>query len=151
MPKKDKQLGMPPALDHLVRTVSAAARHVGAFYSGKGIQDEATYGAPPACPPARPWPPPKLTPAYIPEMALRAELGCLGLQVVKNKAVEIGYTTSTGVLTTVATHYVDLFVTNPPVDQVAAVACELKVLTTARTSTGSRACGIRTSWGSPCC
>jgi hypothetical protein len=89
-------------------------------------------------------------------MALRSELGCLGLQVVKNKAVEIGYalrqtttvsrgpvdpaavsrgpryTTSTGVVTTVATHYVDLFVTNPPVDQVAAVACELKVLTTAK-------------------
>lgn len=35
---------MPPTLDHLVRTVSAAARQVGAFYSGKGIQDEATYG-----------------------------------------------------------------------------------------------------------
>lgn len=92
-------------------------------------------------------------------MALRSELGCLGFQVVKNKAVEIGYalrqtttvpargrqpvdpatvsggpryTTSTGVVTTVATHYVDLFVTNPPVDQVAAVACELKVLTTAK-------------------
>ena len=39
-------------------------------------------------------------------MALRAELGCVGLQVVKNKAVEIGYTTSTGAATTVATHCV---------------------------------------------
>jgi hypothetical protein len=52
MPKKTRP-EMPPTLDHLVRTVSAAARHVGSFYSGKGIQDEATYGAPPACPPAR--------------------------------------------------------------------------------------------------
>lgn len=43
MPKKARP-EMPPTLDHLVRTVSAAARHVGAFYSGKGIQDEATYG-----------------------------------------------------------------------------------------------------------
>ena len=42
------------------------------------------------------------------------------------------YTTSTGVATTVATHYVDLFVTNPHVDAVSAVACELKVLTTAK-------------------
>lgn len=43
MPKKARP-EMPPTLDHLVRTVSAAARHVGAFYAGKGIQDEATYG-----------------------------------------------------------------------------------------------------------
>jgi hypothetical protein len=50
MPKKARP-EMPPTLDHLVRTVSAAARHVGSFYAGKGIQDEATYGrssAPPA-------------------------------------------------------------------------------------------------------
>ena len=49
MPKKDKP-AMLPTVDHLVRTVSGAARHVGAFYSGKGIQDEATYGRSPARP-----------------------------------------------------------------------------------------------------
>jgi hypothetical protein len=76
-------------------------------------------------------------------MALRAELGCLGLQVVKNKAVEIGYTTSTGVSTTVATHYVDLFVTNPVVDQVSALACELKCLTTAKLTDVQRQQSVR--------